>query len=82
MALSQKNTDSVEKYKDLIPEDGIPVCGFRLASYINGNGETCYRFTQVGDISAAQLIGLLELVKLEMASSAIVRSRKQKNEEE
>lgn len=63
--------DSPNNYAALLPEGALPLCGFRLLSYITPDGRTCYRFAQFGDVSASQLIGLIEMVKHDITSYAV-----------
>lgn len=60
----------VEHYKDMMSEDAVPVCGFRLLSFMDENGEIRYKMHQFGDGTASHLIGLLEMAKMEIMMSA------------
>lgn len=55
--------EQLKNYEDILPENGLPICGFRMLSYINSKGQICYQFTQAGDVAVSQFIGLLELAK-------------------
>lgn len=67
--------DNLDNFADLLPEGALPVCGFRLLSYMTESGRTHYVFSQVGDIAVSQLVGLMEVVKTDIATSAIIASR-------
>jgi len=68
-------SDQMSNYEDLLPEGALPVCGFRLLSFINQKGQICYQFAQTGNATAAQLIGILEMVKYDIATANSNASR-------
>jgi hypothetical protein len=61
-----------EHFQDLIPTTGaIAVVGVRILGYLNQDGQMAYRFKWNGDAQATEVIGLLELIKTEMAMTAL-----------
>jgi hypothetical protein len=74
--------DNLENFEDLLPDGALPVCGFRLLSYITDSGRTHYVFSQVGDVAVSQLVGLMEIVKTDIATSAIIASRGEEKDDE
>lgn len=67
--------DNLDNFKDMLPEGAMPICGFRLLSYMTDNGKIHYVFAQVGDVAVSQLVGLMEIVKQDITTTAIRASR-------
>lgn len=55
-----------EHYQDMVPEEGVPVCGVRLLSYLDEEGKMRHKIHHFGEGSAAYLIALLETAKMEL----------------
>jgi hypothetical protein len=76
------NEDRYEYYEDMLPKGGLPLCGFRILSYLNDSGQTCYRMDYEGEVAISQLIGLIEMAKHDVTSGAIDVSRVRGQEED
>jgi len=67
-------------FADMIPDGAFPTCGFRLLSYMNPEGETCYRLDYEGEIAVSQLIGLIEMARHDVTAAAIGAARRQSDD--
>lgn len=74
--------DHIENYSDILPEGSLPIVGFRLLSYIAPDGKTCYRFAQVGDVAVSQLVGLLEMAKIDLATAGMTLRDSRRSQDE
>jgi len=74
--------ETFEYYEDMLPGGGLPLCGFRILSYLNEGGQTCYRMDYEGEIAVSQLIGLIEMAKHDVTASAVDVSRIRGSEED
>lgn len=63
-------SDDVVFYEDMMDDEGLPLLGFRLLSFMDENGKVCYRMAQFGDGPTSHLIGLLEMAKLEILTAS------------
>lgn len=70
-------SDLYAPFADMIPEGALPTCGFRLLSYMNNEGATCYRLDYEGEIAVSQLIGLMEMAKHDITAAAIGAVRRE-----
>lgn len=67
--------DDLDNYADMIPDGAMPICGFRLLSYMTDQGKIHYAFAQVGDVAVSQLVGLVDIVKTDLIVSALHASK-------
>lgn len=70
MAFAEDFPLSTDHYADIIGAQGenfvMPVQGIRMLSYLDAEGEQCWAFRVDGMPRTIPLIGLIELVKLEL----------------
>jgi len=74
--------DYLEQYDDLLPEGGVPIFGYRVLTYVSSEGETCYRFDYDGSTIISQMVGIMEMVKHDVASTAVNSADKYKRDDE
>ncbi len=59
-----------EHIQDILPEGAIPLTSLRIVSYLSDQGQPKYRFLWEGDGPSVDIIGILEVIKSELASEA------------
>jgi hypothetical protein len=62
-------------FDDILPDNAIPMCGFRIISYMLDDGQVRYKLNQVGDVAISQLIGLIEMAKADITHLAIAHAK-------
>lgn len=60
-------------FQDLIGE-GLPLLGFRVLTYLDKDGATRYKISHAGQAQLTELIGLLEIAKVELTLKTIQRN--------
>jgi len=69
--MNEEEEETYEYYEDMLPSGGLPLCGFRILSYLNESGQTCYRMNYEGEVAVSQLIGLIEMAKYDVTAQAV-----------
>lgn len=65
--------DDLDAYQDLLPNDSnvMALAGLRIVSYLNESGKTSFRYRWNGDISVIEALGILDLIKVELANQGL-----------
>ncbi len=66
--------------EDLLPDGAIPVSGVRIITYMSPTGGTAFRYDHTGDGAISDLIGILEMIKHDITSAAIIAAKGQRND--
>lgn len=63
---------NLENYKDMLPQEAVPMYGIRILAYYDSRGQMAYRVSpdENGTTHITSLLGLLEMVKIDLAQSA------------
>lgn len=76
--------DNLENYSDMLPEGTVPMFGVRILAYYDEDGQMAYKFSseETGNTPITSLIGLLEMVKIDIANNATQLGRKKFNKDD
>lgn len=62
---------NIDVFQDIMPEGSIPLVGMRLISYLDSQGAPRYKIRFTGEAPVTEIVGLLEMVQVEMITRAL-----------